>query len=191
MQAYSRAALAPVRAASPVSSVYCHEEGGSAVVASGSAGRPVDVGTAARALASLLLDGLSDHDLAVFAGRLLPHLRRGNWTTLERTPPTPWHRSLRNSACRPRRSVARLRGTSCRPSSAGLVGSSRQTQSASGRARRTLVTRRPAGAVPHPLLLPRRQAPRCARFSARKPTRRAAEFAEVRDERREGDSGRG
>jgi len=77
MQAYSRAALAPVRAASPVSSVYCHEEGGSAVVASGSAGRPVDVGTAARALASLLLDGLSDHDLAVFAGRLLPHLQEG------------------------------------------------------------------------------------------------------------------
>jgi hypothetical protein len=109
----------------------------------------------------------------------------------EHIPPTPWRRSLQNSASRLRRFDVPSRGTSCRPSSAGLVGSSRQTQSASGRARRTLATRRPAGAVPHSLLLPRRQAPRCARFSAGKPTRRAAEFAEVRDERREGNSGRG
>ena len=77
MQAYSRAALAPVTEASPVSSVSCREEGGSAVMASGPAGRPVDVGTAAHALASLLLEGLSDQDLAVFARRLLPHLRDG------------------------------------------------------------------------------------------------------------------
>jgi hypothetical protein len=191
MQAYSRAALASVTAAPLVSSVSCREEGGSAVVASGSASRSVDVGTAARALASLLLEGLSDHDLAVFARRLLPICTRGNWTTLERAPPRPWHRSPRNSACRPRRSVARLRGTSCRPSSAVLVGSSRQTQSASGRARRTFVTRRPAGGVPRSLPLPRRRAPRCTRFSAGSPKRRVAEFAEVRDERREGSSGRG
>ncbi|MBV9334679.1 MAG: helix-turn-helix domain-containing protein [Solirubrobacterales bacterium] len=46
-------------------------------MASGSAGRPVDVGPAARALASLLLEGLSDQDLAVFARRLLPHLQDG------------------------------------------------------------------------------------------------------------------
>ena len=77
MQAYSRAALAPVTAASPVSSLSCRDEGGSPVVASGSAGRPVDVGTAARALASLLLEGLSDKDFAVLASRLLPHLQDG------------------------------------------------------------------------------------------------------------------
>lgn len=75
MQAYSRAALVSVTAAPLVSSVSSRGEGGSAVVASGSNGRPVDVGTAARALASLLLDRLSDHDLAVFAQRLLPHLQ--------------------------------------------------------------------------------------------------------------------
>ena len=33
--------------------------------------------TAAQALASLLLEGLSEHDLAVFARRLLPHLQQG------------------------------------------------------------------------------------------------------------------
>jgi len=77
MQAYSRAALAPVTAAPPVSSVSSRGGGGSAVVASGSPGWPVDVGTAARALASLLLEGLSDQDLGVFARRLLPHLPDG------------------------------------------------------------------------------------------------------------------
>lgn len=75
MQAYSRAALASVTAAPLVSSLPSRGEGGSAVAASGPPDRPVDVGTAARALASLLLDGLSDHDLAVFAQRLLPHLQ--------------------------------------------------------------------------------------------------------------------
>ena len=77
MKAYSRAALAPVMAASSVSSLSCRDDGGSPVVASGSAGRPVDVGAAARALASLLLEGLSDQDFAVFASRLVPHLQDG------------------------------------------------------------------------------------------------------------------
>ena len=77
MQVYSRAALAPVTAAPLVSSVSSRGEGGSAVVASGPRDRPVDVGTAARALVSLLLEGLSDQDLAVFARRLLPHLQEG------------------------------------------------------------------------------------------------------------------
>lgn len=77
MQAYSRTALVPVTAAPPVSFVNCREGGGSAVVASGSASRPVDVVTAACAFASLLLEGLSDQDLAVFARRLLPHLEDG------------------------------------------------------------------------------------------------------------------
>lgn len=77
MQAYSRAALASVTAAPLVSSVSSRGAGGSAVVASGAPDQPVDVGTAARALASLLLEGLSDQDLAVFAWRLLPHLQEG------------------------------------------------------------------------------------------------------------------
>jgi excisionase family DNA binding protein len=77
MQAYSTAALAPATATPPVSSVSSRREGGSAVVASGSAGRLVDVGIATHALASLLLEGLSDEDLAVFARRLLPHLQDG------------------------------------------------------------------------------------------------------------------
>ena len=46
-------------------------------MASGSAERPLDVVTAAQTLASLLLEGLSDQDLAVFARRLLPHLQEG------------------------------------------------------------------------------------------------------------------
>ena len=77
MQAYSRAALAPVTAASPISTVASQGRGTDGAMANGSTGRPLDVVTAAQALASLLLEGLSDHDLAVFARRLLPHLHEG------------------------------------------------------------------------------------------------------------------
>src|SRR5699024_11119175 len=43
----------------------------------GSSERPLNVLCAAQALTSLLLKGLSDQDLAVFARRLLPHLQDG------------------------------------------------------------------------------------------------------------------
>ena len=43
----------------------------------GSRERPLSVLCAAQALTSLLLEGLSDQDLAVFARRLLPHLQDG------------------------------------------------------------------------------------------------------------------
>ena len=78
MQAYSRQALAPVTAASPVSPVSSSERGGAGgVVSSDSAPRHADVGAAAQTLASLLLEGLTERDLAVFARRLLPHLQEG------------------------------------------------------------------------------------------------------------------
>lgn len=77
MQAYSRSALAPLTAASSVSSVAPRTKGGDSAVARGSAERSLDVPTAAQALVSLLLEGLSDQDLAVFARRLLPHLQDG------------------------------------------------------------------------------------------------------------------
>ncbi len=78
MQAYSRQALVPMTAASPESSVSSRERrraGG--VVASDSAARPFDVVAAAQTLATLLLEGLTEQDLAVFARRLLPHLEEG------------------------------------------------------------------------------------------------------------------
>ncbi len=77
MQAYSRAALAPVTAAPPISTLASQGRGTDGATSNGSTGRPLDVVTAAQALASLLLEGLSDHDLADFARRLLPHLHEG------------------------------------------------------------------------------------------------------------------
>jgi hypothetical protein len=77
MQAYSRAALARMTAASPVSPTSSRGQGGDAGVATDSAARPLDVVAAAQSLASLLLEGLTDQDLAVFARRLLPHLQEG------------------------------------------------------------------------------------------------------------------
>ena len=78
MQAYSRQALAPVTAASPVSPASSCERGSAGgVVTSDSAPRRVDVVAAAQTLASLLLEGLTEQDLAVFARRLLPHLQEG------------------------------------------------------------------------------------------------------------------
>ena len=77
MQAYSKAALVPLTAALPVPSVSPRGKGGNSAVATGSAERPLDVVTAAQTLASLLLEGLSYQDLAVFARRLVPHLQEG------------------------------------------------------------------------------------------------------------------
>lgn len=77
MQAYSRAALASLTVASPVSSVSSRGRDGDLAVARGLAERPRDVVTTAGNLASLLLEGLSDRDLADFARRLLPHLHEG------------------------------------------------------------------------------------------------------------------
>jgi excisionase family DNA binding protein len=77
MQAYSRAALAPSTAAPSVSSVSSRAKAANSPVARESGGWPAEVVTAAQAFASLLLEGLSDQDLAVFARRLLPHLDEG------------------------------------------------------------------------------------------------------------------
>lgn len=78
MQAYSRHPLAPMTAASPESPVASRETAGSGgVVATDSAARPFDVVAAAQTLATLLLEGLTEQDLAVFARRLLPHLQEG------------------------------------------------------------------------------------------------------------------
>lgn len=104
MQAYSRQALAPMTAASSESSVSSRERRGSGgVVASDSAARPFDVVAAAQTLATLLLEGLTEQDLAAFARRLLPHLEEGQLDRAGGLPLTPWLRSLQNSACRPRR----------------------------------------------------------------------------------------
>lgn len=77
MQAYSRTGLAPVTPASPLSSVSSRAQGVDRAVASGPAERALGVVTAAQALVSLLLESLTEQDLAVFAQRLLPHLREG------------------------------------------------------------------------------------------------------------------
>ena len=75
MQAYSRAALAPLAAAPSVSSVSSRAKGADSAVAKGAPERPVDVVTAVQSFASLLLEGLSNQDLAALARRLLPHLQ--------------------------------------------------------------------------------------------------------------------
>lgn len=54
----------------------CERGGAGGVVASDSTTRPVDCVAAAQTLASLLLEGLTEQDLAVFARRLLPHLQK-------------------------------------------------------------------------------------------------------------------
>ena len=77
MQAYSLGALDPVTAAPSVSSVTSRVSGDHGGLAWGSSERPLNALCAAQALASLLLEGLSDQDLAVFARRLLPHLQEG------------------------------------------------------------------------------------------------------------------
>jgi len=78
MQAYPRRALAPMTAASPELPVSSREGAGAGgVVASDSAARPFNVVAAAQTLATLLLEGLTEQDLAVFARRLLPHLEEG------------------------------------------------------------------------------------------------------------------
>jgi hypothetical protein len=59
MRAYSRAALAQLRAASSVSSVSSPAKGAESAMTMGAAERPVDVASAALAFASLLLEGLS------------------------------------------------------------------------------------------------------------------------------------
>jgi excisionase family DNA binding protein len=75
MQAYSRATLPPLRAASPVLSVSPFGRDADVALASDSAERSLDAVTAAQTLASLLIEGLSDQDVAVLARRLLPHLQ--------------------------------------------------------------------------------------------------------------------
>ena len=77
MQAYSRTGLAPVTPASPLPSVSSRARGLDRAVPSGPAERAFGVVTAAQALVSLLLEGLTEQDLAVFARRLLPHLQEG------------------------------------------------------------------------------------------------------------------
>lgn len=77
MQAYSTAALVPMTATPPVSHVSRRWKSGDGSLADQSAERPLDAVNAAQALAALLLEGLDDHDLAVFARRLLPHLQEG------------------------------------------------------------------------------------------------------------------
>jgi excisionase family DNA binding protein len=77
MQAYCKAPLVPLTAALPVASVSPRGKGGNSAVATVSGERPLDVVTAAQTLASLLLEGLSDQDLAAFARRLVPHLQEG------------------------------------------------------------------------------------------------------------------
>ena len=74
MQAYSSEAQALLTAASPEWSHYSYRQGVDSVVASGPVELPSDAATAAQALASLLVEGLSDQDLAVLAQRLMPHM---------------------------------------------------------------------------------------------------------------------
>ena len=77
MQAYSRTGLAPVTPGSPLSSVSSRPHGVDRAVPCGPSERTLGVVTAAHALVSLLLEGLTEKDLAVFARRLLPHLQGG------------------------------------------------------------------------------------------------------------------
>jgi hypothetical protein len=77
-RSYSSQGLAPMTATSPEWPVSSRERGGAGgVVASDSAARPFDVVAAAQAFVTLLLEGLTEQDLAVFARRLLPHLEEG------------------------------------------------------------------------------------------------------------------
>lgn len=77
MQAYSTAALARLTAPPPVSPIAARWEDGDSGLANRSVKRPLDAVNASQTLAGLLLEGLSDQDLAVFARRLLPHLHEG------------------------------------------------------------------------------------------------------------------
>ena len=139
--------------------------------------------TASRPLASLLLDGLSDQDLAVFARRLLPHLLRER-----QIDPVPGHAAytvaslaaeLRVSAKAIRCAIARHGLQAVKH---GRAGSSRQRQFASGRLHGS-AARRLAGA-PRP---PRtRQGHRCGQCSAEGSNQQVPTITEVRDERGEG-----
>jgi excisionase family DNA binding protein len=72
MQAYASAQLTPLESESRPEPVPTIE---SASQAAGAAAAPLDTASPVAALVSIILDGLSDHDLGVLARRLLPHLR--------------------------------------------------------------------------------------------------------------------
>ena len=188
MQAYPRAALSPLTAASPVSSVASRTKAGDLASASTSAARPLDVVTAAQTLASLLLGGLTDQDLAVFAGRLLPHLQEGQ---LDRAQTHSAYTvaslaaELGVSDKAVRCAIARHELRAVKRGSRWIISADAVSEWATAP---EAARRRPAGALLRSLPFRRRRAPRCAQSSAEKAKRRVAEVAEARDERREGNA---
>lgn len=157
-------------------------------MANGSTGRPLDVVTAAQALASLLLEGLSDHDLADFARRLLPHLHEGRpGRTRARCAYTvaslAAELGVSDKAIRCAITRHELRGV--KRGSRWIISADAVDEWATApdvhpaRARR-----RPLRSLP----LPKRQVPR-AQFSAERVKRHAAKLAGARDERRENNAG--
>jgi hypothetical protein len=165
VQAYSSEALAPLTAASPEWSHCSYRQGADSVVASGPVGLPFDAATAAQALASLLLEGLSDQDLAVLAQRLMPHMVEGHLDHARaRSAYTvaSLAAELGVSAKAVRCAIARHE---LRAVKRGAVGSFRPTQLASGRPRLRRRTQPPAGALLRSLPLPRLPVPRCGQFS--------------------------
>jgi hypothetical protein len=75
MQAYASAQLTPLESESRLAPIPPINSASSAAL-NGTAAAPQDASSPVAALVSLIVDGLSDHDLGVLARRLLPHLRQ-------------------------------------------------------------------------------------------------------------------
>jgi hypothetical protein len=76
MQAYASAQATPVGSESEVSPRPTMVQGGKVAGIPGATSRTRGAESSSAVLASLILDGLDDRDLAVLARRLLPHLRQ-------------------------------------------------------------------------------------------------------------------
>ncbi len=75
MQAYASAQLTPLESESRLAPVPPIKSASNATL-NGAAAAPQDKSSPVAALVSVIVDGLSDHDLSVLAARLLPHLRQ-------------------------------------------------------------------------------------------------------------------
>ncbi len=76
MQAYANVPLTPLESESHLAPVPSITPTSGGAVVNGATEVKLDTSNPVTALVSVILDGLSDHDLDVLARRLLPHLRR-------------------------------------------------------------------------------------------------------------------
>jgi hypothetical protein len=181
MQAYASAQATSVGSESQRSTRPKLVQGATLTGIAGATGWANGAESSSSILASLVLDGLDDDDLAVLARRLLPHLKQPADAD-ERGPLAYTVASLgMELGCRRRPCGARSPVGNCRRSSVGRVGSSRQTRSAPGPRHRSSGGRL---ATPGSPQLRRLQDLRCAPSSA------AAQAGEAHDERREGQAHR-